>query len=333
MLSEVQWGILSTAAINDALIGPMNTAKKSRLTAVASRDRARAKEYASRNNIPKYYGSYWELLSDTDIDAVYISLPNTLHYEWIVNAANEKKHVLCEKPLVTEIEQIEKLKSVEKDTGVTIFEAFMYLHHPQTKKLLEIIKSGRIGKVQYIVSWLDYFLPFSETDNIRLKPELGGGSLWDVGVYTNSFSIVFAGGEIPSEVTCYQTYGETGVDTSTYAQMKFPNGTIAQFSASIRAPFRVGAHIVGESGGLIVDDPWKPGLDGKNSIVTVLGKEGQRETIIIPAYNPYQAEVETMVTCIIDGSTPTIPLSLSAQFLTSITALKKSANTGTVLYL
>lgn len=331
MTSEVRWGILSTAMINDALIGPMNAAKRSRLTAVASRDRTKAKEYASKKNIPKYYGSYGELLSDPDIDAVYISLPNTLHYEWIVHAAKAKKHVLCEKPLVTQIDQIEKLKAIENDTGVTIFEAFMYLHHPQTKRLKEIIKSGRIGKTQYIVSWLDYFLPLEETDNIRLKPELGGGSLWDVGVYPNSLSIVFAGGGAPEEVYCNQTHGKSGVDTSSYGQMRFSNGVIAQFSASVRAPFRVGAHIVGESGALIVENPWKPGLDGKDSIVTVLGKEGQRDTVVIEAYNPYQAEVETMVACIIDGSAPAVPLSLSTDFLMSIAALKRSSDTGTVV--
>ena len=328
MLSDVRWGILSTAMINDALIKPMNTAKRSRLIAVASRDIEKAREYASAKKIPKYYGCYEELLSDPEIDAVYISLPNTLHYEWIVKAAAAKKHVLCEKPIVTEVDQSISLEDVARRNGVVIFEAFMYLHHPQTEKLKSIVKSGNIGKVHYIASWLDYFLPPEESGNIRLNPSLGGGSLWDVGVYTNSFSIVFAGGEAPAEVYCSQVQGETGVDVSTYGQMKFSNGVTSQFSASIRSPFRFGAYIVGDSGALIVEDPWKPGLNGKPSIIIICGRDGERETVQIDAYNPYLSEVETMVSCILDGGSAVVPLSLSTQFLKSISALSRSAECG-----
>lgn len=333
MESDIRWGILSTAAINDALIGPMRGVKGSTLAAVASRDKDRAKAYAKEKAIPKYYDSYEALLKDPDIDAVYVPLPNTLHCEWVVNAANEGKHVLCEKPLVTEIGQLEKVKKAALSNRVTIFEAFMYLHHPQTRSVMDIIKSGRIGAVHHINSWLDYYLPIEEAENIRLNPSLGGGGIWDVGVYPNSLSIVFADDGMPNEVYCCQSPGDTGVDIRTYAQMKFSNGTVTQFSASIRSPFRVGAHIVGDSGAILIEDPWKPGLDGRNSSLTLLGRNGEQETITTDACNPYRSEVETMVSCISDAVEPVVSLDLSEVFLKTILALQKSADMKSAVFL
>jgi len=327
MESDVRWGILSTAAINDMLIGPMKEVKGSTLVAVASRDKTRAKSYAEQKDIPKYYGSYEALLKDPGIDAVYVPLPNSLHCEWVVNAAAEKKHVLCEKPLVTETGQWEKVKKAAFSNGVVVFEAFMYLHHPQMGAIMDIINSGRIGALHHINSWLDYYLPKEETDNIRLNPALAGGGIWDVGVYTNSLSIVLADDGIPAEVFCSQTPGDTGVDIRTYAQMRFSNGIVAQFSASIRSPFRVGAHIVGEEGAVLLDDPWKPGLDGNKSSFTVLGQNGERETVTFDACNPYRSEIETMVSCIQIGEEPVVSLDQSGIFLRTILALQKSADT------
>ena len=323
MSSDVRWGILSTAAINDAVIGPMKNTKGSSLVAVASRDPERAKAYAGKKGIPKHYGEYESLLKDPDIDAVYVSLPNSLHCDWVVAAANEKKNVLCEKPLVTETSQWEEVKSAALANDVTVFEAFMYLHHPQMHEIRKIIGSGRIGKIHHINSWLDYYLPES-TPDIRLDPALGGGSIWDVGVYPNSLSLVLANDGVPAEVYCCMTGGETGVDIRTYAQMTFRHGTLAQFSASIRSPFRVGAHVVGDEGAIIIDDPWKPGLDGKKSVFTVIGKNGERETVTLEPVNPYGAEIETMVACIAGGK-PVVSLDQSGEFLKTILALKKSA--------
>lgn len=328
MAGRIRWGILSTATINDVVIDGIRNASRSELTAVASRDPEKAGAYAAERNIPKAYGSYEELLNDPDIDAVYISVPNTLHHIWAVKAAEAGKHVLCEKPMTTEIVDFEKVAAAAALKNVTVFEAFMYLHHPQTLKIQELINDGKLGEVQLINSWFDYYLPPEERDNIRLNPSLGGGSLWDVGVYPNSLSITLAGAGPPVEVYCTQNQGETGVDESVCGHLKFSNGVVSQFSANIRTPFRAGAHIVGSKGTIIINKPWKPGLDGRESAIEYYDLNDKKEVIKFPAITPYQAEVEAMESCVLDQKEPVVPLSNSRNFLLSIKALQKSSKKG-----
>jgi xylose dehydrogenase (NAD/NADP) len=331
MSEKIRWGVMSTARINDSLIGPIRQAGRSELVAVASRNLEKAKAYAQEKDIPKAHGSYEALLADAEIDVVYIPLPNTLHWEWTVKAAEAGKHVLCEKPIVTTLEELDKVEAAAKANQVTIFEAFMYLHHPQTLKVKEMIQAGKLGDLQLIVSWFSYYLPAADTNNIRLYPDLAGGSLWDVGVYPNSLAIVMAQAGSPVEVWANQIKGETGVDVSMVGQMKFANGVTAQISSGIRCPFRQDAHIVGEHGIIQTREPWKPCLDGEDSHIELFtGDDEPTETITIPAAgnNPYLWEVKAMEACILDGAKPVVPLSLSREFLRSILALFESANSG-----
>ena len=193
MNGTVRWGLLSTAKINAALIGPLQTAARSQLAAVASRDHGKAAAYAAEHHIPKAFGSYEELLADPEIDAVYISLPNSMHAEWTIKAAQAGKHVLCEKPLVVSLAELDQVEAAAAKAGVTVFEAFMYLHHPQTRQALEMVRSGKLGKLQTINSWFNFYLPPVQAQNVRLQAGLTGGAMWDVGVYPNSVSIVMAG--------------------------------------------------------------------------------------------------------------------------------------------
>ena len=331
MSEKIRWGIMSTARINDALLDPIRQAKRSELAAVASRDLEKAKAYAQEKDIPKAYGSYEALLADPEIDVVYVSLPNTLHPEWTVKAAEAGKHVLCEKPIVNTLKELDKVEAAAKANNVTIFEAFMYLHHPQTLKVKEMIQAGKLGDLQLIVSWFSYYLPPEDSDNIRLNPNLAGGCLWDVGVYPNSLAIVMAQAGPPVEVWANQIKGETGVDVSMVGQMKFANGVTAQISSGFRCPFRQGAHIVGERGIIQIYEPWKPCTNGRDSLIDFFtGDDDPTETITIPATgnNPYLWEVKAMEACVLDGAKPVVPLSLSREFLRSVLALFESANTG-----
>jgi len=159
MSNKIRWGIISTAGINDAVLDPIRWAKRSELAAVASRDLDKAKAYATEKGIPKAHGSYEALLADPDIDAVYNSLPNNLHAEWTIKAAEAGKHVLCEKPVVSTLAELDQVEAAAKTNHVTVFEAFMYLHHPQTLKVNEMIQSGKLGNLQLIVSWFNFYLP------------------------------------------------------------------------------------------------------------------------------------------------------------------------------
>ncbi len=328
MAQMVRWGILSTAMINDVVIAGIRKAARSELLAVSSRDGAKAKDYAEKRSIPRAYGSYEEMLSDPDINAVYISVPNTLHREWTVKAADAGKHILCEKPLVTTMSDFRKVEDAVTKNRVILFEAFMYIHHPQTRKVVGLIESGALGKLLYISAWFDYFLPDEEKDNIRVRKEMDGGSLWDVGVYPNSMAVTVAAAGAPVEAKAVTRYEGPEVDSSSYGTLTFSNDIIAQVCASIKSPFREGVHIVGSDGFITIDRPWKPGLDGKKTSIQLIRKDDSQETFKFPGISPYQSEVEAMEACILDDAEPIISLEQSKNFLRSMLALHESARTG-----
>lgn len=332
MNGTVRWGLLSTAKINAALIGPLQTAARSELAAVASRDHGKAAAYAVEHQIPNAYGSYEDLLADPEIDAVYISLPNSMHAEWTIKAAQAGKHVLCEKPLVVSLSELDQVESAAATAGVTVFEAFMYLHHPQTRIALEMVRSGKLGRLQTINSWFNFYLPPVQAQNVRLQAGLTGGALWDVGVYPNSVSIVMAG-RAPRAVWAQQEIGESGVDVAMRAQLDFGGGTVAQISTGFRTPFREGVYLVGDEGILNIVEPWKPGVKGTDSTMIFTTLDGKTETIVTPAVDPYACEVAAMEACVLDGAAPVVPLSLSRDFARSVLAIYESARTGKVVEL
>lgn len=329
--STLRWGLLSTANINKALIGPIQASPRSELVAVASRDGERAKAYAAERGIPKAYGSYEALLADREVDAIYLSLPNGLHAEWAVKALQAGKHVLCEKPLVVSMEQFEQVAAAARASGAVIFEAFMYLHHPQTRRALELVRSGRLGKLQLINSWFNFYLPPERSTNVRLKADLTGGAGWDVGVYPNSLAITMVGEGAPVEVWAQQRIGESGVDVTFVAQLRFEGGAIAQISSSFRTPFREAAYLVGDQGILYIPEPWKPGLSGRESVMTLTDLDNRSETLTTPAVDPYLCEVQAMEACVLDGAAPVVTLEDSRNFLRSMLAIYQSARTGQVV--
>jgi predicted dehydrogenase len=331
MPDTIRWGLLSTARINDALIGPIQKSPRSQLYCVASRDGDKAQTYALQKEIDHAYGSYEAMLADPAVDVVYISLPNSLHCEWAVKAAEAGKHILCEKPVAVTMDEFERMAAAAQANNVTLFEAFMYLHHPQTLRAQEIIRDGKIGIVQSVQSWFHFYLPAERTTNIRLNAGLSGGSLWDVGVYPNSMAITMIGKGAPGAVWGSQILGESGVDVAMRGQLHFADGAVAQISSGFRTPFREGAFIVGDAGILHISEPWKPGLAGRDSVMTLTHRDGQVESITTPAVDPYLCEVQAMEACILDGAAPVVSLDQSRNFLRSVLALYQSASSGQVV--
>ena len=187
----VTWGIISTAHINRLVIPGAHASPKVELAAVASRDLARAEEYARKWEIPVAYGSYEELLADPTIEAVYISLPNTMHCEWSIKAVEAGKHVLCEKPLSRHPDEVVAAFDAAERAGRLLSEAFMYRHNPQTARIVSLVESGAIGELRLVRSAFGYSL--YDADNIRLRPEVEGGALMDVGCYCVSASRLLGG--------------------------------------------------------------------------------------------------------------------------------------------
>ena len=284
-MKPVSWGIISTALINRLVIPPAQASPACDLIAVASRDQARAEEYAREWGIERAYGSYEALLDDPDVEAVYISLPNSLHCEWSIRALEAGKHVLCEKPMSRRAAEVEEAFDVADRTGVLLMEAFMWRHHPQARKLAELVESGAIGRPRVIRSSFGFAL--SDPTNVRLLPEIDGGALMDVGCYCVSGSR-FLGGE-PRHVAGAQVVGPTGVDILFAGAMLMENDITAHFDCSFVVPERDELEVIGEEGSLFLDDPWH----AREPLIEVR-RDGAVERIEIEKANSYGLELENL---------------------------------------
>ena len=251
----LRWGLVSTAVINRRLIPALRGSQRNVLSGVASRDLNRAEAYAREWKIPKAYGSYEAMLADPEIDAVYVSLPNSLHAPWTIAAANAGKHVLCEKPLANTVEEVDAMAKAGEDAGVVIVEAFMYRHHPQTLKVKELLDGGVIGPLRYIYGAFSFFL--NRPGDVRLDSALGGGGIWDVGCYPISYGRAMMGMEA-NDVFGWQLPGASGVDVGFTGQLRFPGNVFFQFDCGFQEVFRQRMELVGEAGIIQVAEPFTP---------------------------------------------------------------------------
>jgi predicted dehydrogenase len=317
----LNWGLLSTAKINRALIKPLRASPRVRLLAVASRSESSASDYAREWNIPRAHGSYEALLNDPEIDVIYNPLPNHLHAEWTIKALRAGKHVLCEKPFAITLDEADAMIAASKETGKVLTEAFMYRHHTQTLKVKEIVDSGALGKLQLIKGAFTFML--TREGNFRLVKEMGGGSIWDVGCYPISYARMIVGSD-PLEVFGWQVSGNSGSDDAFFGQMKFKDEIHAQFDSGFKSPSRSYIEIVGSKAALQIPNPFKPGL--KNEII--LKREEDEEIIKIKGSELYLGEVEDLSEAILTGKAPRISLEDSRGNIAAILALLKSAETG-----
>jgi predicted dehydrogenase len=285
MTNTVKWGIISTADINRKVIPGAHASDKVDLVAVASRDQARADAYAKQWEIPRAFGSYDDLLADPEIEAVYISLPNTMHCEWSIRALEAGKHVLCEKPLSRHPDEVTAAFDAADRTGRLLSEAFMYRHNPQTKRLKELVADGAIGELRLVRSVFSYSL--YDADNIRLRTDVEGGALMDVGCYNVSGSRLL-GGE-PERAFGEAWFGPSGTDWVFAGTLRFPANVIATFHCGTALPEQDELEAIGSEGSLFLDDPWHC-----NNPVLELRKDGQVERIEIERQDSYQLELENL---------------------------------------
>jgi predicted dehydrogenase len=285
MTTPVKWGIISTADINRKVIPGAHASDKVDLVAVASRDQARADEYAKQWEIPRAFGSYDALLADPEIEAVYISLPNTLHCEWSVRALEAGKHVLCEKPLSRHPDEVSATFDAADRAGRLLSEAFMYRHNPQAKRLKKLVADGAIGELRLVRSVFSYSL--YDHDNIRLRTDLEGGSLMDVGCYNVSGSRLL-GGE-PARAFGEAWFGPSGTDWVFTGTLRFPDDVIATFHCGTALPEQDELEAIGSEGSLFLDDPWHC-----SNPVIELRRGGEVERIEIEREDSYRLELENL---------------------------------------
>ncbi|HSK89264.1 MAG TPA: Gfo/Idh/MocA family oxidoreductase, partial [Anaerolineales bacterium] len=281
----LNWGLLSTARINRALIPPLQVSKRNHLLAVASRTQAAADKYAREHKIPRAHGSYEALLADPEIDVIYNSLPNHLHTEWTIKAVEAGKHVLCEKPIALRVDEVDAMQSTARKHDRVVMEAFMYRHHAQTLKVQELVRSGSIGALKLIRGSFSFVL--AREGDVRLDPAMGGGSIWDVGCYPISYARTIVG-EDPLEVFGWQVTGPSGIDETFVGQMRFDHDIHAQFDCSFAIPFHSFMEIIGSEGTLSSPSPFKPETNEK----IYLTRAEKTETIKIKGQELYLGEVE-----------------------------------------
>jgi xylose dehydrogenase (NAD/NADP) len=324
-MKKLRWGLLSTARINRALIPAIRASQHSELAAVASRSQETAIQYARKEGISQAFGSYDDLLADPNIDVIYNPLPNHLHADWTIRAVQSGKHVLTEKPLALTAAEVDAIDRAARSTGKIVAEAFMYRHDPKTLKVQDLIANGAVGEVRTIQGMFSF--PLDRPGDIRWQPDMGGGSLWDIGCYPISYSHMIAGGP-PEQVFGWQKTSASGVDVDFTGQMKYPGGITAQFFSSFALPQRTLMEIHGTHGTLSIPMPFIP-RDPAVGITLHTGK-GQ-ETFSFAAHEVYLGEVEDMENAILFGTKPRISLEVSGQNVQTILSLYHSAAIGQVV--
>lgn len=284
-------GILGAAGIARAFVNGVRPSTLISVTAVASRNIAKAESFARECGVERALGSYEALLADPKIDAIYNPLPNTMHAKWSIRATESGKHVLCEKPFAATAADARLMFDAARRNNVYVVEAFPYLAQPQTLKLRELVSSGTIGKIKLITC--SFGVPIADPANIRQKPDLGGGAVLDAGSYSASFVRVLAG-ERPDCVTAVARWSETGVENTVVANLEFANGLLAQISCSLATAWHRHGMIVGDIGVIETTYLNNPPLGGLPILTVRTGAmPSEPKTIEVAGGNGFLAEAES----------------------------------------
>jgi len=316
MSQKLRFGILGTGNIARQFCLGCGLATRVEVAAVASRSSERSHCFADEHNIGSAYGSYEELLTDTEIDAVYVSLPNSLHAEWSIKALRAKKHVLCEKPIAIDTQQATEMFTEARRNERHLVEAFMYRSHPLIGEIKKTIADGRIGALRAIRA--NFCFQVKEPQgNVRFDKDLAGGAVMDVGVYCINFSRYLTGEE-PDQIHAVGDFHRGGVDGLVGGCLHFPGGVVSIFLCGLTAQNDNSVVVCGSEGYLDIPFAWKPPM--KNAQFRIVRqrppltdqKKGQPpatppepEIVCIQTDNSlYGQEADDFAATVLDGSSP-----------------------------
>jgi D-xylose 1-dehydrogenase (NADP+, D-xylono-1,5-lactone-forming) len=301
-MSKVRWGVLSTAGIaQKEQIPAFLRSSNAVVTAIATGSGIeKALEVAKRFGIEKTYDSYEKLLDDTEIDAVYIPLPNHLHKKWVIEAAKKGKHILCEKPAAISEDEVREMEQACKDNGVLFMEAFMYYFHPQHARVKEIIDSGEIGDVSYMQAGFSFYLDEGRRANsIKMSDETGGGAIYDVGCYAIHSLRNILRAE-PETVKVHAVMDpDFYIDTDAVGYLTFPNGVRATFDCSFNLAMRNEYKVFGTKGSISVPRAYRPDNNGGDGLI-IVETNGVSRTETINS-DQYRNQIEHLSQAILDG--------------------------------
>jgi D-xylose 1-dehydrogenase (NADP+, D-xylono-1,5-lactone-forming) len=285
---SVAWGLLSTAPINRKILDAAHDSDQVEVIAVGSRETERAEAYAREHGISRAYGSYDALLADPDVEAVYVSAPNGLHIEWTLRALETGKHVLCEKPMSRRAGEVERVFDVADSAGLVVSEGFMWRHHPQTAKLVQLIENGAIGALRLVRVGFSFPLEIERSpDDARFSAELDGGAMMDLGCYCVS-AIRLVAGE-PQTLAGKQVVGPTGVDVTFAGAFTHAGDVLSHFDCSFVVPRRAELEVLGEEGSLFLTTPFvitSPGIE--------LRRDGGVKQVVVEQADSYRLELDNV---------------------------------------
>jgi predicted dehydrogenase len=286
--------------------------------AVAGRSEQKARALAGKHDVPVAFGDFDSLVSCPEVDVVYNATPNHWHRPWTLKALAAGKHVLCEKPIALDAREAEEMFAAADRDGLHLMEAFAFRCHPQTDKIRELVQSGELGTVAVVRA--SYSFHFSEPENVRWDPTMGGGALYDIGCYCINLARWALGSE-PTEVTALATFTKKGVDETTAAALRFPGGVLAILDCSFRGSFRVSAEIVGTKARLHVQSPWKP----MSHKPLLLWRGDDVQEIPVDGADAYQLQVDHFSRCVRGEEVPRVSPEDSIANMKVIDEIRKAA--------
>jgi D-xylose 1-dehydrogenase (NADP+, D-xylono-1,5-lactone-forming) len=329
----LDWGIIGAGRIARKFAAGLRESQAGQLVAVASRDTLRAQTIAQELGAPIGHGSYEALLADPRVHAVYIALPNSMHAEWAIKAAQAGKHILCEKPLAPTRAEAEAMFEAAREHQVWLMEAFMYRFHPRTRALQELISAGAIGQIRLIRAGFSFSL--DRPGDIRWDAALAGGALYDIGCYPLNLARALIG-SAPNRAWASAQWAESGIDHTLAATLEYPGGAIAQLLCSFRASFQQQVQIVGSDGVIELDQAFTMHPHQDTHIRLWRGNHfAELERIEIAATNHYRLEADAFAQLVQSGHAvaglPEMPLQETLDNLATIEALLASARSQQVV--
>ena len=329
MPNKVRWGVLSTSNFAQRLTIPaMKKSEWCEIRAIASRDKANAEAVARTLGLPKAYGSYEELLNDSDIEAIYNPLPNHLHVPWSIRAAEAGKHVLCEKPLSVTVAEARELLRVQEETGVKIGEAFMVRTNPQWLRARELVRAGRIGQLRSVAGYFSYFN--RDANNIRNKYVDGGGGLMDIGCYPITTSRFIFGEEPLRVVSLIERDPEMKIDRLASVILEFPSGHGIFTCSTQVAPYQR-MNLLGTKGRIEIEIPFNAPNDRPCRIFIDDGGDLSGKTISteeFPIADQYTLQGDLFSRAIRENSEVPVPVTDAIKNMAVIEAAFRSAESG-----
>ena len=299
MTGPLAWGIVGTGNIATQFAKALPQSRTGRLAAVASRSRESAEAFGERWNAPNRHASYGAMLDDETVQAVYVSTPHPMHAEWAVRFARAGKHLLCEKPLTMNRREAEDVVRAAREAGVFLMEAFAYRVHPQTRRLIELVRDGAVGEVRLVEAAYGFVSTLGPRSRL-FDPALGGGGILDVGCYPVSMARLVIGAALgrpfadPTGVGAAGRIGTTGVDEWTAATLGFDAGLVAQVSTGVSLQLENVVRVFGTEGSLVVPRPWFVPAGEPGRILVRRAGEPEREETTAPTVSPYALEADAV---------------------------------------